>query len=65
MASDHKLAESEVAAMNQRTSSIVHASLIRQQPAQSVATVLKAGADGLLAIGLVAWPGGQICSPGY
>ena len=58
MASDRKLAESEVVAMNQRASSIVHALLNRQQPAQSVATVLKAGAGGLLAIGLVAWPDG-------
>ena len=41
--------------MIQRASSIVSALLVRQQPAQSMANVIKAGVGGLLAIGLVAW----------
>ena len=41
--------------MNTQTSSFIRGLLLRQQPGQPLAVVLKAGVGGLLAIGAVAW----------
>jgi CBS-domain-containing membrane protein len=41
--------------MNIQTNSIIRGLLLRQQPGQPLAVVLKAGVGGLLAIGAVAW----------
>ena len=41
--------------MNAQTISIIRGLLLRQQPGQPLAVVLKAGVGGLLAIGAVAW----------
>lgn len=41
--------------MNARKTSILRNFLLRQQPGQSLAVVIKAGIGGLLAIGAVAW----------